>query len=131
MSLRERQSLFAVLLAELIAWISKQGWAVTLADGSVDTPRKFRAEDGRVFWATDAHHMPGSLHYQRLAQDLNLFVDGAWISRASPVWAAIGEKWLSLHPDCSWGGDWDEDHRPFEPGEGDANHFSIAFGGKK
>lgn len=123
MTLGERQRLFAHLLAKLIVWVYETpGWELTLADGSIDTPRKFRGEDGRVFEAPDAHHMKGSLHYYRLAQDLNLFIEGQWIPDGGhPAWTAIGQRWEGLHPECAWGG------RFSKP---DPNHFSIRYDGK-
>lgn len=68
----------------------------------------------------DAEHMRGSLHYQRCAIDLNLFVDGEYISDGShPAYRELGAFWKSLDDLCAWGGDF-----------GDANHFSIRDGGK-
>lgn len=88
-TLREKQSLFAELLAQLIIWIFAQGWEVTLGEGYDD--------DGKG-------HMPQSLHYARLACDLNLFVGGEYITGHHPAWDEIGAKWMSLHPLARWGG---------------------------
>ena len=119
MTLREKQSLFAHLNAELVLWIYAQGWEVTLADGSIDTPRFFR-RGGRRFKGEDAHHMRVSLHYSRLAQDLNLFVGGEYIMDGShPAWVAVGEHWEAMHELCAWGGRWQ-----------DANHFSLRHEGR-
>lgn len=64
--------------------------------------------------------MRKSLHYIRLAQDLNLFVDGKYISDGDhPAWKAIGEKWESLHPLARWGGRFQ-----------DANHVSLTHEGR-
>ena len=122
LSLREKQSLFLRLLAELIQWVySRDGLELTLADGSIDPMRKFRSPDtGIPFVAEDAQHMRGGLHYQRLAQDLNLFMHGKWIQDGGhPEWTEIGVKWESLHPLCRWGGRFR-----------DANHFSLEHEGK-
>ncbi len=105
MTLRQKQSLFAVLLAKLIVWIHMQEWDVTLGDGYVHDARG---------------HMPGSLHAVRLAQDLNLFDDGKWIKDGNdPRWTQIGEYWERLNPLCRWGGRFR-----------DANHFSLTHEGK-
>lgn len=105
MTLSEKQQLFARLVAHLISHVFAKGWAVTLGDGNVD------AKVG---------HMRGSLHYQRLAQDLNLFVDGEYIQDGGhPAYAELGEFWEGLHPLCRWGGRFR-----------DANHFSMAHDGK-
>lgn len=119
--LLEKQQRFARLLGELLVWIYAQGWAVTLADGSIDSPRKFRdAQTGVTFSAEDAHHKRGGLHYKRLAQDLNLFVGGEYIADGGhPVWAVIGTHWEGLNPDCRWGGRFN-----------DANHVSIEHEGR-
>lgn len=104
MTLREKQSLFISRLAKLIVWINRQGWDLTLGDGLR------RDEKG---------HMPGSLHYIGLAQDLNLFIEGKWIrDGAHPAWKSIGLKWEELGG--TWGGRF-----------GDSNHFSQAHDGKK
>lgn len=105
MTLREKQSLFVRLIGLLIHYVYERGYELTFAEGYDD--------DGKG-------HMPGSLHYSRLALDLNLFVNDEWISDGShPVWTEIGEFWESLHPLCRWGG-------RFE----DANHFSITHWGR-
>lgn len=66
--------------------------------------------------------MPGSLHYSRLAADLNLFVDGKWRKTDCIEWRAIGAYWESLDPLCRWGGRFTS---------GDFNHFSLAHEGKE
>lgn len=126
MTLREKQSLFALLLAQLIVWIDSKGWAVTLADVGVGELRKVQLlgvngkPTGPKMQALDRVHMKGSLHYSRLAADLNLFVNGKWIQSGShPAWTAIGERWESLDPLCRWGGRF-----------ADSNHVSLAHGGK-
>lgn len=120
MTLRQKQSHFARLLAQLIAWIFARGWEVTLADGGLTLLRKVQTSDGRTLRAIDREHMDGSLHYSRLAQDLNLFVDGQFITDGShDVWVQIGAHWEAMDPDCRWGGRFK-----------DSNHFSLAHEGK-
>ena len=122
LTLREKQAKFARLLAHQIAWIFARGWEVTLADGGVTLMRKVQTSDGRTLRAIDREHMDGSLHYSRLAQDLNLFIGGEFISKGDhPVWREIGEHWEGLDPECRWGGRFKS---------ADANHFSLAHEGK-
>lgn len=122
MTLRQKQARFCRLLSQLIAWIFARGWEVTLADGGVTLMRKVQTSEGITVRAIDREHMDGSLHYSRLAQDLNLFVDGVWITKADhPAWLAIGKFWKSLDPDCAWGGDF---------ASKDANHVSLRHEGK-
>jgi len=120
-TLRQKQSLFARLLAELVLWIYSQGWEVTQGEGAVDQVRKAQVNGGTQT-VHDRQHMLGSLHYLRLAQDLNLFVDGHYVPDGGhPAWKAIGERWKSLDPGCAWGGDFDTV---------DANHVSLRHAGK-
>lgn len=106
MRLRKKQSLLVQCTANLIQYATKRNWEFTFGDAARIDRRG---------------HMPGSLHYSRLAVDLNLFVEGEWISDGShPAWEELGIYWESLHPLCRWGGRF-----------GDANHFSITHGGKK
>lgn len=106
MTLRQKQSEFARLLGLLIAFVfSHATWEVTLGDGHVSCGHG---------------HMPGSLHYKRLAQDLNLFIEGRYVANgADPAWRTIGEFWEGLSDLARWGGRFN-----------DANHFSFAHGGK-
>lgn len=72
------------------------------------------------FWASSGHH-PRSTHYKRLGCDLNLFVDGDYISRydeAPQVWDDLGDYWESLHEFARWGGRF-----------GDYNHWSFEHEG--
>jgi len=116
-ALRELQSLFVVCLGELVRYAASKGYAFTLGEGRIANPRKSRA--GTRF--EDGVHMVGSLHYLGLAQDLNLFIDGLFITDGDhEAWKDLGEFWEKLTPLASWGGRFN-----------DANHFSLTFGGKR
>lgn len=121
LTLREKQSLFARLIAQLILWVYEQNCEVTLADGSIDPMRKYRDAAGVVKLGTDAVHMKGSLHYLRLAQDLNLFIGGDFITGMHPAWKEIGFHWKGMNHLCRWGGDF---------ASVDLNHFSLFHDGK-
>ena len=86
MSLREQQSKFSRLLAELIIYAYDLGYEITFGD----------------VWALD-RHSENSLHYDRLAADLNLFKDGKYLFKTGDH-KGLGEYWESLDPDCRWGG---------------------------
>ena len=103
---RQQQSLFALLSAHLILWAFEQGYELTYGD-AFDT-------DG------DGGHMKGTVHGNRMAIDLNLFIKAA-LQMSSEAHAPIGAYWKSLHPLCRWGGDF---KKP------DGNHYSLAFQGK-
>jgi hypothetical protein len=64
-------------------------------------------------------HMKNSLHFDGLAMDIDLFKDG-WYLENTEDHRQFGEWWEALHPDCRWGG-------RFE----DGNHYSITYQGKK
>jgi len=112
MTLRQHQELFLELIAEHILWLFRNGYTVT--------PGDFKAHDG---------HRAGSNHYIGLAADLNLFIDGEWLTEAMQHQES-GAKWESRHPLCRWGGNWDKDTHPGEPGENDGNHYSLIYQGR-
>jgi hypothetical protein len=115
MTLREKQSAFCLALANLIVWAYDRGYEFTMGEGYVgDTD----ARDGDH----DGPHLRAGMHYKRLAQDLNLFINGEWIRDGDhPAWTEIGVKWESMDSMARWGG------RFSNP---DANHFSFTEGGR-
>lgn len=133
-SLRTLQSLLVRCLGQLIAYAYSQGYQLTLGEAYVESPRKVEMvgvvqcprcahsfDHRRTAFAVDRVHMPASLHHTRLALDLNLFVDGQFITNGDDsAWTVLGNYWEQLDPACSWGGRFR-----------DANHFSVTFGGKK
>ena len=120
-SLHERQSLMVKCLGELFRYASQQGYDLTLAEGFVQYER--RTADGQLI--RDGVHMVGSLHYVRLAQDINLFEKGQFITSASdPTWVDLGTFWMALDPLCRWGGTFTG------KSAGDVGHFSIAWDGR-
>ncbi len=83
---------------------------------------------GGDLWAKTGH-MAGSLHYDRLAIDLNLHVKeevpnqvGVWkwryVKGKHWLWGDLGAMWKSLNSQNRWGGDFDKVR--------DWNHFSRA-----
>lgn len=95
--------MFTKLVAELIDFVYSEGYELTFGDA----------------YRSDAVHYghPRSLHRSRLAIDLNLFKEGVYLTDTSDH-LPFGEFWEALHPDCRWGG-------RFE----DGNHYSITHGG--
>lgn len=113
MSLRKKQSRFAVCLGKLIAFATEKGWEVTMGDAYRD-PR-VHGEHG----TKKGYGSSRSMHKLRLAADLNLFVDGQYITSGDhPVYQELGAYWKTLDEDARWGGDFD-----------DANHFSFTHWG--
>ena len=98
--LRKKQSHFASMLPLLFLYIRLEGLEITLGDA----------------WAKSGH-MLYSLHYVRLAIDLNFFRDGEWLKSKSEYYK-VGEFWESIGG--SWGGRFH-----------DGGHFSLAHMGRK
>ena len=72
------------------------------------------------------HHSKHSLHHIALAQDLHL----VWPNGNFGTWEdyrPLGEYWKSLGG--SWGGDFDLNMDGVA--KDDANHFSLAYGGRR
>lgn len=103
MSIRHSQSTFCRNIARLIEWCFREGYEVTFGEGYV---------------SSGTGHMKNSLHYERLAQDLNLFKDGKYLTDSADYRRA-GEAWKQLHEMNRWGGD-------FKTADG--NHFSMSIG---
>lgn len=99
-SLREKQSRFVRMVALLIQYAYELGYELTFGDA----------------WAHEGHTRH-SLHYKRLAIDLNLFKDGEYLhdtqshERLGIFWESIGG---------SWGGRFK-----------DGNHYSLEHEGFK
>lgn len=100
MSLRKKQSEFARMVGELIGFAYANGYELTFGDA----------------WARDGHKK-NSLHYIRLAIDLNLFKAGKWLKKTDDH-LPLGEFWESIGG--AWGGRF-----------GDGNHYSLEHNGKK
>lgn len=97
LSLREQQSKFVRMVADLIIYAYDHGYELTFGDT----------------WAKVGHRA-GSFHYQRLAIDLNLFKNGEWLSNTSDH-KFLGAYWESIGG--SWGGRW-QDGNHYSLGEG-------------
>lgn len=85
-TLRENQSRFARMVADLIIFAYDHGYELTFGDAY--------AFSG---------HIPGSFHYRRLAIDLNLFHNGHYL-KSTDSHIPLGEFWESIGG--SWGGRW-------------------------
>lgn len=106
--LRDKRVKFSRLLSKLIEWGNSQiGWEVALGRDYDESRESYR-------------HMPGSLHYAGLANDLALYINGKYQDKTE-AYQRLGEAWESMDKDCRWGGRF---QRP------DGNHFSIAYGGR-
>jgi hypothetical protein len=111
-TLREKQSLFAALVADLIDEAFQRGFEVTLGEA-------YRSPEEAARLAKLGKGIAQSLHTSRLAIDLNLFRDGVYLS-STESHRPLGEWWEALHPLCRWGGRFK-----------DGNHYSLEHGGRK
>lgn len=111
MTLREKQSLFARLVGELLLYADSLGYDVTFGEA-------YRSPSEAARLAGLGLGIRDSLHTQRLAIDINLFKDGKYLSKAEDH-KLLGEWWEKKHELCRWGGRFN-----------DGNHYSITHGGK-
>jgi hypothetical protein len=111
--LGDQQRLFTKLVGELIAWAySQPGMQLTFGEA-------WRSPEQAALNAKTGAGIANSLHTQRLAVDLNLFLAGQFRTDVAS-YRPLGERWKTLDPLCRWGGDFS---RP------DADHFSMEWQG--
>lgn len=111
MTLRDKQSLFAVLVARLIQHMTAMGYEVTFGEA-------WRSEAEAKRLARTGAGIARSLHCDRLAVDLNLFLQGRYLT-STESHRNFGEWWEGQHALCRWGGRFK-----------DGNHYSFSHGGK-
>lgn len=116
MTLQQKQSLFARLVARLIVEADALGYEVTFGEA-------YRSPETAAIYAQQGRGITKSLHTQRLAIDLNLFKDGVFL-QTSEAHRPLGEWWeaqSTAEYTCKWGGRFT---RP------DGNHYSLAHEGR-
>lgn len=113
LTLRQKQSLFTKLAAELILEAYRQGFEVTFGEA-------YRSPEEALRLSKTGKGISKSLHTMRLAIDLQLFKDSKYLTQTEQ-YASLGKWWKAQNPDCRWGGDFKS--RP------DGNHFSVAHDG--
>ena len=100
LTLRQKQSLFVRKIALLIDYAYEKGYEITFGDA----------------WAKTGHKS-NSLHYDRLAMDLNLYKNGRWLKETKDH-DFLGKFWESIGG--SWGGRFN-----------DGNHYSLEHDGRR
>lgn len=108
MTLREKQSLFARLVASLIQEANRLGYDCTFGE-AYRSPE----EALRLASITGKRAIKRSLHCDRLAIDLLLFKDGIYLTKTED-YTPLGRWWQQAHSLCRWGGEFS-----------DGNHFSL------
>jgi len=99
-TLRMKQSRFVRMVALLISFADSRGYEMSF---------------GPAF--TSQGHVEGSLHFLRLAIDLNVFREGKYM-KVHGDYNDLGDFWESIGG--IWGGRW-----------GDDNHFSLGYMGRR
>lgn len=106
MTLGEKQRKFTYMISQLILWVYEH----------MSSPEvRYELTFGDAY--AQSGHMKNSLHYSRLAIDLNLFINGEY-QGATVAHEPIGEKWESMGG--TWGGRFQ-----------DGNHYSLEHEGRK
>ena len=126
MTLRQKQSKFASMVALLIQFAYEQGYEITFGDAwafnlwfaidIIDKVIKRFPATGQLLqpvrdFLREHSHSRNSFHYKRLAIDLNLFEDGRYLE-STEAHRTLGMFWESLGG--TWGGKF-----------GDGNHYSF------
>ncbi len=114
MTLGEQQRLFARLVGEFLVWTFDNGYELTFGEC-------YRTPEQAALNAQQGTGIANSLHTQRLAIDLNLFVGGVF-QTGLEAYRPLGQTWKGMHPLCRWGGDFSKP---------DADHFSMEYQGVK
>ena len=108
MTLRQKQSKFALMAGHLLIHAHEMGYEVTLGDAYRDPRVHGEAGVKRGYGAKNSYHK------KRLAIALNLFKDGVYLY-GTAAHQPIGEWWEAQGG--TWGGRWS-----------DGNHYSIGEG---
>lgn len=107
MSLVDEQWAFLQDVAKLINHAAQYGYVLTGGE-------LLRTEEQQALYVKrGASKTMRSKHLEKLAIDLNLFINGQYVSDKAGH-APLGEYWKSLSPKNKWGGDWGWDANHYE-----------------
>lgn len=112
---RQKQSRFVLDVARLILKAYELGYELTFGEA-------WRTPEQAKWNAAQGIGTATSLHIDRLAIDLNLFIDGRYITNDEGH-TELGAYWKTLSPDYRWGGD--------IANKKDYNHYSLSPDGKR
>lgn len=117
MRLSEKQRGFTLMMAELILFAYAKGLELTMGEA-------FRSADQQAIHVKNGvSRVKHSKHQDRLAVDLNLFIDGRYV-RDKEKYRALGEKWEAIGG--RWGGRFGVAREDYETKIGwDSNHFQY------
>ena len=118
-SLSRRQRDFTLMVVRLIDWIFSNGMEATLGE-AWRTPY----QQAKYFLDGKSKTLH-SKHLQRLAIDLNLFIDNHYITDPEK-YRPLGEYWESINSENVWGGRFGIKKEDYATKVGfDANHFEL------
>ena len=120
LTLLQKQQIFTANVATLIPWVRTKGWGCTFGEA-------YRTPEQAQLNALKGTGISNSLHTQRLAVDLCLYIGGVY-QKYSSAYQELGTYWKSLHPLNRWGGDFKDKLGQPKP---DGNHFSMEHNGVK
>ena len=121
MTLREKQSLFLNNVSKLITWAFENGYQLTIGEGLRTSEQQLLYFEGYSIQkiGSGLHFVQtarktktmDSKHLNKLAIDLNLFIDGIYQSD-SKAYKPLAEYWKSLNPanDAGYFWGWDGNH---------------------
>ena len=112
MTLGQQQRIFSFHVAKLILHAYELGYEVSLGEA-------FRPKDWAKIMAKRGKGIKNSLHCDKLAIDLNLFIDGKY-QASTRAHRRLGLWWEKQHILCRWGGRFK-----------DGNHYSMIRGGRR
>jgi hypothetical protein len=108
--MRNKQSIFLLNFAKLILWIYERGWEATAGELlRTDEQQELYLKSGKS-------KAVRSRHQDKLAGDINLFIDGVYQS-GKEAYKPLADYWKSLHPDNVAGYDWGWDSNHFQFGK--------------
>jgi hypothetical protein len=102
----DKQAKFTTDVAKLIEYADELGYQLTFGEAWRHAyMQKYYVAHG-LSWTMNSYHR------KRLAVDLNLFIDGKYITTCEE-YKILGEYWKSLDPDRNvWGGSWKQKDCP-------------------
>lgn len=106
MTLRQKQSVFALTSCRLMIYMNENGYEFTYGEA-------YRSPEEAKRLAKLGIGIENSLHIKKLAIDLNLFKDGKFLS-STDSHRFFGDWWEKQHTLCRWGGRWN-----------DGNHYEM------
>lgn len=118
MTLRQKQSLFAINVSRLIAYAYEQGYELTFGEVLRTS------EQQQIYVNIGRSKTLNSRHLLKLAVDFNLFKNGILLSK--PIeYKPMGDYWEALYPDNIWGGDWNRNDNLSDEIFLDPYHFEM------